>query len=73
MCRCNNSGEKKYHNSYDKSIYFIETTFCNVFSAATPIFKQHAYQGKNTVAKNNKMQLIITNIIQSYYTCRIRI
>ena len=77
MFRCNNSGETKYHSSYDKSICFIETTFCNVFSAAAPIFKQshflkiqkklHGYQDKNTVTKNNKMQLIITNIIRSYY------
>ena len=28
----------------------------------------HVYQGKNTVTKNNKIQLIIMDITQSYYT-----
>ena len=28
----------------------------------------HSYQSKNTVTKNNKIQLIIMDIIQSYYT-----
>ena len=53
--------------------------YCNVSSAAAPIFKQsiffckftkkvQVYQCKNTLTKNNKIQLIIMDIIQSYCT-----
>ena len=50
--------------------------YCNVSSAAGPILKQstfffkstkniQVYQCKNTLTKNNEIQLIITDIIQS--------
>ena len=52
--------------------------YCNVSNAAGSIFKQaiflkihkkvQDYQCRKTVTKNNKIQLIIMDIIQSYYT-----
>ena len=42
--------------------------YCNLLSAAAPIFKQSNFSMYKHVTINNKIQLIIMDAIQSYYT-----
>ena len=70
--RCN-LGVKKYQAVTKNSfiLTFLQSFECSCSNFQTITFsvnhkKVHFYQGKNTVTKNNKMQLII-DIIQLYY------
>ena len=67
-----NPGETK-SNSYDIIIHLLQRFECRcthfqAISFSVNLEKVQFYHCKNTVTKNNKMQLIIKDIIQSYYT-----
>ena len=67
-----NSGVTK-SSSYDVFIYLLQRFACScthfqAISFSVNPQKVQVYHCKNTVTKNNKMQLIIMDIIQSYYT-----
>ena len=67
-----NPGETK-SSIYDIFIYLLQCFECSCthfqeISFSVNPQKVQVYHCKNTVMKNNKMQLIIMDIIQSYYT-----
>ena len=72
--KCHNSGETKYQvvTTNPFILIFLQRFECSCthFQAINSVNsqKRHLYQCKNTVTKNNKIQLIIMDIIQSYYT-----
>ena len=75
MVKCNNSGENKNQVvttnliiSYLLPRFEGSCTHFLVIACSVNQQKAHVYQGKNTVTKNKKIELIIMDGIQSYYT-----
>ena len=67
-----NPGETK-SSSYDIIIHLLQLfecscTYFQAISFSVDLEKVQVYHCKNTVTKNNKMRLIVKDIIQSYYT-----
>ena len=81
MFKCNNSGEIKHHSKYNKSNFLykhfsatfrVDLTDLQKIILSLNLEKKYTFikekTPRNTVTKNNKIQLIIMDIIQSYYT-----
>ena len=81
MFKCNNSGEIKHHSKYNKSNFLykhfsatfrVDLTDLQEIILSLNLEKKYMFikekTPRNTVTKNNKIQLIIMDIIQSYYT-----
>ena len=79
MAKCNNSSDIKCHSSYYKSTCFIWKNFsATIWVQLQPFLSNHIFckftkkytfiKLKTPWLRNNKMQLIIMDVIQSYYT-----
>ena len=79
MAKCNNPSDIKCHSSYYKSTCFIWKNFsATIWVQLQPFLSNHIFckftkkytfiKLKTPWLKNNKMQLIIMDVIQSYYT-----
>ena len=68
--KCHNSGETKNQvvTTNPFILNFLQRFKCSCTHFQVISFSVNPQKSKNTVTKNNKMQLIIMHIIQSYYT-----
>ena len=62
-----NSSDKVTIKSWQIHLLYLKQ-FLQHFESAASIYQLNVYQGKNTVIKGYKIQLIIMDIIQSHYT-----